>query len=323
MSELAIAHLSNVDATLRGVITAVGQYTFKVDPDCAPFQTLAQAIAHQQLNGTAARTILTRFVNTCGNGAFPTPEAVLATPQATLRAAGFSFAKIASLRDLAAKTIAGTVPDHPTLDTLGDEEIITRLTQVRGIGRWTVEMMLIFRLGRPDILPVDDFGVRNGFRLAYGLREMPAPMALAAFGERWGPYRSTAAWYLWRAVELARSGTLPIPLERVRLPRLRRKRRARRTDRGTSAATRARRTDHGTSAATRARRTDRGTSAATRARRTARGTTAVARPTRTASKRPVKSPSATRARAKSQARPRRKSQPATRLRKARSKRARR
>jgi len=230
MSELAIAHLSNIDATLGGVIRAVGAYALKVDPDCAPFQSLAEAVAHQQLNGTAARTILTRFITGCGNGGgFPTPEAVLAAPQATLRAAGFSFAKIASLRDLAEKTLSGVVPDHATLHTLGDEEIITRLTQVRGIGRWTVEMLLIFRLGRPDILPVDDFGVRNGFRLAYGLKKMPAPKALAVFGERWGPHRSVAAWYLWRAVELARVGTLPAPLERIRLPRLPRKRRATRS----------------------------------------------------------------------------------------------
>ncbi len=226
MSELAIAHLSNVDTILGGVIRAFGPSVVQLQPDCAPFQSLAQAVAHQQLNGIAANTILTRFINTCGAGLFPTPERVLAAPEAKLRAAGFSFAKIASLRDLAEKTLSGVVPDHSTLHTLGDEEIITRLTEVRGIGRWTVEMMLMFRLGRPDILPVDDFGVRNGFRLAYGLKQMPAPRVLALFGERWGPYRSTAAWYMWRAVEMARAGILPKPEERIRLPRLPRKRRA-------------------------------------------------------------------------------------------------
>jgi hypothetical protein len=118
------------------------------------------------------------------------------------------------------------VPDHETLRTLSDEEIITRLTQVRGIGRWTVEMMLMFRLGRPDVLPVDDFGVRNGFRLAYGLKKMPPPKALALFGARWAPHRSVAAWFLWRAVELARASKLPQPLERTRLPRVPRRRRA-------------------------------------------------------------------------------------------------
>ena len=225
MSEQAIAHLSNVDTILGGVIRVVGPCMLAVELECAPYQSLAEAITHQQLNGTAARTILKRFVSTCGNGAFPTPEAVIATPAAALRAAGLSFAKIAALKDLAAKTLEGVVPDHDVLHALSDTEIIARLTQVRGIGRWTVEMMLMFRLGRPDILPVDDFGVRNGFRLAYGLREMPAPLALAAFGERWGPHRTVAAWYLWRAVELARAGTLPKPAERTRLPRLRRNRR--------------------------------------------------------------------------------------------------
>ncbi len=225
MSELVIAHLSSVDAILGGVIRVAGPYTLAAELDCAPFQSLAQAIAHQQLNGTAARTILNRFVIACGDGAFPTPRAVLTTPEATLRTAGFSFAKIAALRDLAAKTLEGVVPDHDTLHALEDGEIISRLTQVRGIGRWTVEMLLMFRLGRPDILPIDDFGVRNGFRLAYGLRKMPEPAALAVFGERWGPYRTAAAWYLWRAVELSRAGTLPKPAEPLRLPRLRRKRR--------------------------------------------------------------------------------------------------
>ncbi len=147
-------------------------------------------------------------------------------PEATLRAAGFSFAKIASLRDLATKTIEGVVPDHPTLAILSNDEIIERLTQVRGIGRWTVEMMLMFQLDRPDVLPVDDFGVRNGFRLAYGLRKMPAPKALALFGERWTPYRTAAAWYLWRAVELHRDGKLPVPSAPTKLPRVPKLRRA-------------------------------------------------------------------------------------------------
>jgi hypothetical protein len=144
----------------------------------------------------------------------------LAAPNETLRAVGFSFSKIAALKDLATKTVAGIVPDRNTLMDLEDAEIIARLTEVRGIGRWTVEMLLMFQLGRPDVLPVDDFGVRNGFRLAYGLRKMPAPKALAAYGERWAPHRSAAAWYLWRAVELKRAGSLPEPAERIRLPRV-------------------------------------------------------------------------------------------------------
>ena len=227
MSKKIIKHLSAADLVMGGLIQAAGAYTLKADVECSPFRALARAIAHQQLNGTAANTILTRFINTVGtNSEFPTPQQVLAAPEATLRAAGFSFAKIASLRDLATKTIEGVVPDRETLVTLSNDEIIERLTQVRGIGQWTVEMMLMFQLGREDILPVDDFGVRNGFRLAYGLRKMPPPKALAAFGERWAPHRTAAAWYLWRAVELHRAGTLPVPAEPTKLPRIRRLHRA-------------------------------------------------------------------------------------------------
>jgi DNA-3-methyladenine glycosylase II len=227
MSQHIIDHLSQADPVLGGLIRAVGPYRFEPDMDCHPFQALAQAIAHQQLNGTAANTILGRLIQSCGGGVFPTPERVLAASADSLRAAGFSFAKVAALRDLAKKTLAAVVPDAATLLQLQDEEIIARLTQVRGIGRWTVEMLLIFRLGRPDVLPVDDFGVRNGFRAAYGLSRMPQPKVLAAWGERWKPYRSTAAWYLWRALELERAGTLPLPAERIRLPRVRKQRRAR------------------------------------------------------------------------------------------------
>ena len=230
MTQHIVDHLDRVDPVLGALIRAVGPRRFEPDLDCHPFQALAQAIAHQQLNGTAANTILGRLIQSCGQGAFPTPQQVLATSVDGLRAAGFSFAKVSALRDLAAKTLAGAVPDASALLQLPDEEIIARLTQVRGIGRWTVEMLLIFRLGRPDVLPVDDFGVRNGFRAAYGLSRMPQPKALAAWGERWKPYRSTAAWYLWRALELERAGTLPQPAERIRLPRIRRLRRARRAE---------------------------------------------------------------------------------------------
>jgi|SRR5215469_13495748 len=226
MSRQILAHLSKADAVLGGLIRAVGPCRFEPQPDCHPFRALAQAIAHQQLNGTAANTILRRLIETCGQGEFPTPQMVLSASTDSLRAAGFSFAKVAALRDLAEKTIATVVPDAATLLALSDEEIVARLTQVRGIGRWTVEMLLMFQLGRPDVLPVDDFGVRSGFRAAYGLARMPRPKALAAWGERWKPYRSTAAWYLWRALELQRAGTLPKPLERIRLPRVKKARRA-------------------------------------------------------------------------------------------------
>ena len=227
MSEHIIAHLSGIDRNLGGLIGAVGACGLKLEDHCHPYESLAQAITHQQLHAAAARSILARFVSSFGNGAFPTPETVIATPSEALRTVGLSFSKIAALKDLAAQTVAGVVPDRATLVSLGDEEIIARLTEVRGIGRWTVEMLLMFQLGRPDILPVDDFGVRFGFQATYGLRKMPAPKALAAYGERWGPHRSAAAWYLWRAVELKRAGTLPAPLEQIRLPRMLRVRRRR------------------------------------------------------------------------------------------------
>jgi DNA-3-methyladenine glycosylase II len=226
MSEVILRHLASVDPVMGGVIRAAGPYRLELESGCEPFQILAQAIAHQQLNGTAANTILARLVATCGAGTFPTPAQVLAAPAAQLRAAGFSFAKVAALKDLAARALADEVPDRATLAQLDDEAIVARLTQVRGVGRWTVEMLLMFHLDRPDVLPVDDFGVRAGFRAAYGLRSLPHPRALAVWGERWRPYRSAAAWYLWRALELARAGTLPAPAERVRLPRVAKRRRA-------------------------------------------------------------------------------------------------
>lgn len=221
----ARAHFAATDAVMARLMDAVGPYGLVPDLDCTPFRALARAIAHQQLHGAAAKSILARLVGTCGRGNFPTPRQLLAVPESDLRAIGFSRAKIAALRDLAEKCLTGVVPSRAVLERLPDAEIIARVTQVRGIGRWTVEMMLMFQLGRPDVLPVDDFGVRNGFRLAYGLRKMPAPRALAAFGERWRPYRSVASWYLWRAVELAREGRLPPPAERIRMPRVLRARR--------------------------------------------------------------------------------------------------
>ncbi|MBV8497453.1 MAG: DNA-3-methyladenine glycosylase 2 family protein [Gammaproteobacteria bacterium] len=221
MSQEILDHLSNADAVLAQLIRVVGPRSLEPPGECHPFETLARAIAHQQLNGIAANTILKRLTDSCGQGAFPTPQMILAATEASLRAAGFSFAKIAALRDLAGKTLADVVPHATALQQLTDEEIIARLTQVRGIGRWTVEMLLMFHLDRPDVLPVDDFGIRSGFRAAYGLRRLPKPKALAAWGERWKPYRTTAAWYLWRALELERAGTLPPPAERIRLPRVR------------------------------------------------------------------------------------------------------
>jgi DNA-3-methyladenine glycosylase II len=224
MSREIVAHFVSCDPVMAALARAVGPYAPETD-ECHPFEALAQAIAHQQLNGIAARTILRRLVEACGEGGFPSPQWILDTPVERLRAAGFSGAKVAALKDLAAQTLTAVVPERAALLDLDDEAIIERLTQVRGIGRWTVEMLLIFRLGRPDVLPVDDFGVRAGFRAAYGLKALPHPKALAAWGERWKPHRSAAAWYLWRALELKRAGKLPEPAERIRLPRVKRRRR--------------------------------------------------------------------------------------------------
>jgi len=163
-------------------------------------------VAHQQLNGTAAETITRRFLALFPGRRFPLPAEVEALAEAQIRSAGFSRAKVAAIRDIAAKTRTGVVPPRRMLARLADEEIITRLTECRGVGRWTVEMFLMFTLARPDVLPVDDFGIRNGFRLAYGWEELPKPKELADFGERWRPYRTTASWYLWRAVDLAKAG---------------------------------------------------------------------------------------------------------------------
>ena len=204
--ERALAECCPVMARL---IEAVGPCTWELRADLPPFQTLARAIAHQQLNGVAAERIFARFKALYAPAPFPQPAELLATPEAALRATGLSFAKIAALRDLAEKVASGVVPTSDELHALESDAIIERLTEVRGIGRWTVEMLLMFQLGRPDILPVDDFGVCNGFRLTYGLKGMPRPRALAEFGARWAPNRSLASWYLWRAIELHRAKRLP------------------------------------------------------------------------------------------------------------------
>ena len=223
MSKRIIGHLSRADAVMAGLIGAAGPYRLEADRKGTMFRALARAIAHQQLHANAANAILKRFAAACGNADFPTPADVLAAPAKDMRAAGFSLAKIAALKDLAQKSLDGIVPERAALEAIEDAAIIERITQVRGIGRWTVEMMLMFQLARPDVMPADDFGVRSGFRLTYGLRKMPTPRALTAFAERWRPHRTAAAWYLWRATELARAGTLPKPCERIRMPRMKRR----------------------------------------------------------------------------------------------------
>ena len=233
--------LAALDPVMARLIEAAGPCEFELALERPPFETLASAIAHQQLNGVVAKRILARFTALYAPAEFPEPAAVAATDEAALRGAGFSRSKIAALRDLADKVMCGTVPTVAEMHALDNDAIVERITQVRGIGRWTVEMMLMFHLGRPDVLPVDDFGVCNGFRLAYGLKGMPRPRALAEFGARWAPHRSLAAWYLWRAVDLAREKKLP---RAGRAPRvaIRQKRKAlKQAKRKPRAATRSRR----------------------------------------------------------------------------------
>ncbi len=162
---------------------------------------LAESIAYQQLSGKAAATIFGRVRGLYPRRKYLDPEKILATPDETFRAAGLSRNKIAALKDLAAKTIDGTVPAGRALIRMSDDEIITRLTTVRGIGRWTVEMLLLFDLGRPDVWPVDDYGVCKGFAKTFGKRKLPTPKQLMKLGEKWRPYRSVAAWYFWRALD--------------------------------------------------------------------------------------------------------------------------
>ena len=204
MNAAALRHLASVDPVMRRLIREIGSCTLKPETRRPPFQSLVQAVAHQQLNGTAANTILARFRKLFPGRRFPRPEDLLQVTDAQIRACGFSFAKIAALRDIAAKTLDGTVPPSQRIAMLSDDEIVTRLTEIRGVGRWTVEMLLIFQLGRPDILPADDFGVRMGFRLAYKKRDLPTAREILAHGERWRPHCTTAAWYLWRAADRAK-----------------------------------------------------------------------------------------------------------------------
>ena len=202
MTPEAIAHLSQADKTLARLIKRVGPCRLEPQTKRAPFQALVRSVTFQQLNGKAAETILGRVLALYPARKFPSPEDLLATPDEKLRAAGLSRNKTAAVKDIAAKTIAGVVPDSRTIKKLSNEEILERLTSVRGVGPWTVEMLLMFTLGREDVFPVTDFGVRKGFMLTYGLKEMPAPKELLAHGERWRPHRTTASWYLWRAVDL-------------------------------------------------------------------------------------------------------------------------
>ena len=206
-SASAIRHLSSVDPVMRRLIRELGPFALIPRVRRTPFESLARAIAFQQLHEKAAESILKRFIALFPGRRFPRPAELLTAHVDAIRGAGFSGAKVLALRDLAAKTLDGTVPTGRAITLLDDEAIVERLVEVRGIGRWTVEMLLIFQLGRPDVLPVDDFGVRNGFRIAYRRRTMPTPNEVLRYGERWRPYRTAAAWYLWRAADRMKQET--------------------------------------------------------------------------------------------------------------------
>ena len=199
--ELAHRHLASTHPRMAALIARSLPYNVKQTRSIRPFDALAESIAYQQLSGKAAATIFGRVRALYPRREYLDPEKILATPDEAFRAAGLSRNKIAALKDLAAKTIDGTVPSSRAIIRMSDEEIIARLIAVRGIGRWTVEMLLLFDLGRPDVWPIDDYGVRKGFAKTFGRRKLPTPKELMKFGEKWRPYRSVAAWYFWRALD--------------------------------------------------------------------------------------------------------------------------
>jgi len=195
--------LSRTDERLASVIERVGEFQFKLDECESPYESLLEAIAYQSISGKAAATIFARIKALGANGICPTPQEIIATRKRALRKAGLSNAKALAMKDLAQKTLDGVVPSLDEARKMSDEELVKRLVSVRGIGAWTVEMFLIFRLGRPDVLPIHDYGVQKGYALTYGKRHVPKPRELAEFGERWRPYRTVASWYMWRAVGMA------------------------------------------------------------------------------------------------------------------------
>jgi DNA-3-methyladenine glycosylase II len=220
----AVAALSAADPKLAKLITRAGPFTLRLASNQSPFEALTESIIYQQLHGKAAAAIHARLIAGFQPlptlmPVHPTPEQILDVPTPQLRAAGLSANKTLALRDLAAKTLDGTVPSLARIRRMSDETIIEHLTQVRGIGKWTVEMFLMFRLGRPDVFPTSDYGVRKGFALTFqglkpGVKVTPDNLAKPADMERrakrWAPWRSIASWYLWRACDLA-NPKLPQP----------------------------------------------------------------------------------------------------------------
>ena len=196
-------HLSRADKRLAALIDRIGEFGFKLDECDSVYESLLEAIMHQSIAGKAAQAIFARIKALGTAGKCPTPEELLRVPTRTLRKCGLSKAKVAAVRDLAQKTIDGVVPTLAQAEKMSDQELVDGLISVRGIGAWTVEMFLIFRLGRPDVLPIHDYGVQKGWAITYRKKNIPKPKELLKFGERWRPYRTVASWYMWRAVHLA------------------------------------------------------------------------------------------------------------------------
>jgi len=199
----AVNHLSASDKTIAELARSAPPFHAEMDPNQSPYEALLEAIAYQSISGKAAATIFGRVKALSKTGRIPTPQEMIKLRPQSLRKAGLSSAKVLAMKDLAQKTIEGVVPTLEQSEKLSDAELVKRLVSVRGIGAWTVEMFLIFRLGRPDVLPIHDLGVQKGWSVAYGKKHKPSPKELLAFGERWRPYRTVASWYMWRAFERA------------------------------------------------------------------------------------------------------------------------
>jgi 3-methyladenine DNA glycosylase/8-oxoguanine DNA glycosylase len=198
----ALAHLREVDPALKALIERVGPFTLRLETFESLFAALLRSIIFQQLHGKAATAIHARVIAALAPRGGTTPEALTSSADAELLSAGLSRAKLAALRDLAAKCDASTVPSLDAAANLTDDDLISRFTTVRGIGPWTVQMLLIFTLGRPNVMPTGDYAIRLAFRRLYGKRGEPSPAVILRHARSWQPYRSVASWYLWRSLEL-------------------------------------------------------------------------------------------------------------------------
>jgi DNA-3-methyladenine glycosylase II len=219
---LAMDTLAEKDPQLAPLIQETQEFRIEDDGSESPYEILVEAITHQSISGKAAATIFGRVKALGSNGRIPTPQEMLKLRKPGLRKAGLSGAKVLAMKDLAKKTLDGIVPTLEQAEKLSDEELVKRLVSVRGIGAWTVEMFLIFRLGRPDVLPIHDLGVQKGWAITYGKKRMPKPKELLAFGERWRPYRTVASWYMWRACQRAGNAAM----RKIRPAKIRKHKRA-------------------------------------------------------------------------------------------------